>query len=69
MWYDAKGDWHKAHNIAQDIETLDGSWIHAYLHRVEGDESNAMYWYNRAARKFSKLPLNEEWEEIVNSLI
>jgi hypothetical protein len=69
MWYEAKGDWHKAHNIAQDIETPDGSWVHAYLHRVEGDESNARYWYQRAGRKFSKLSLKEEWDEIVNELM
>ncbi len=69
MWHEAKGDWNKAHNIAQDVETPDGSWVHAYLHRVEGDESNARYWYNRAGRKFSKLSLKEEWEEIVGALI
>ncbi len=69
MWCEAKGDWHRAHNIAQDVETADGSWIHAYLHRVEGDESNARYWYSCAGRKFSKLSLKEEWEEIVNALI
>ena len=69
MWYDAKSNWNKAHEIAQEIEMPDGSWVHAYLHRVEGDESNAGYWYHRAGRKFSKLSLEKEWEEIVNEFL
>ncbi|HTH56919.1 MAG TPA: hypothetical protein VL728_12805 [Cyclobacteriaceae bacterium] len=66
LWHDAKGDWHGSHNIAQEIETLDGSWVHAYLHRKEGDESNAGYWYTRAGRRFPKISLQEEWEELVS---
>jgi len=46
MWNDGKGDWKQAHNIAQDIPTREGSWVHAYLHRKEGDSGNANYWYN-----------------------
>ena len=65
LWHDSKGDWHKAHQIVQDIHTWEESWIHAYLHRVEGDEGNAGYWYHRAGKPFSKLSLEEEWEEQV----
>ncbi|MBX2915029.1 MAG: hypothetical protein KF856_07135 [Cyclobacteriaceae bacterium] len=69
LWYEAKGDWEKAHNLAQDAHTPDGSWIHAYLHRVEGDTSNAQYWYHRANRRMPKLSLKEEWDEIVSELL
>jgi hypothetical protein len=69
MWFDAKGDWESSHNIAQDINSKDGSWIHAYLHRKEGDLGNASYWYNRAGRPLPKISLNEEWDQIVNELL
>ena len=69
LWYEAKGDWEKAHNLAQDVHTPDGSWIHAYLHRVEGDISNAQYWYHKANRKMPKVSLKEEWEDIANGLL
>lgn len=69
LWYDGKGDWHRAHNVAQDIRSPDGSWIHAYLHRKEGDEGNAAYWYNRANKPFCNLSLEEEWESIVKALL
>lgn len=69
LWYAAKGDWGKAHDIAQDIPTPEGSWVHAYLHRVEGDQSNAHYWYVRAGRPTPELGPEEEWEEIVRLLL
>ncbi len=69
LWHDAKGDWEKAHALIQDIDNLDGAWIHAYLHRKEGDEGNARYWYHRAEKKFPKISLEEEWEEIVSSFL
>ncbi|RAV99934.1 hypothetical protein [Pseudochryseolinea flava] len=69
MWYDAKGDWNAAHNIAQDIHTHDGSWVHGYLHRKEGDESNAAYWYHRANKAFKRNTLSEEWNDIVTALL
>lgn len=69
LWYAEKGDWEKAHNIAQDIPTPDGSWIHAYLHREEGDHSNAGYWYSRANRTPSTLRLTEERHAIIESLL
>jgi len=68
LWYDAKVDWEKAHTIIQDIEDKTAAWIHAYLHRKEGDIPNADYWYNRAGRKRPSLALQEEWESIVKEL-
>jgi hypothetical protein len=70
LWYAGKGDWDKAHTIAQDIPTRDGSWVHAWLHRKEGDEGNAHYWYSRAGRKIPPvLSLDDEWAEIVTALL
>jgi hypothetical protein len=61
LWFDAIGDWERAHAVAQDIHTPDGSWLHAYLHRKEGDMANAGYWYRRAGRAVERGPLEEEW--------
>ncbi len=69
LWWDKKGDWDKAHRIAQDIPSSDGSRVHAYLHRVEGDKWNANYWYNRAGVKFSSLSLDEEWKSLVEEFL
>lgn len=69
LWYDAKGNWETAHDLAQEVNTLDGSWIHAYLHRKEGDLGNASYWYHRANQPVCKKSLVEEWEEIVSALL
>lgn len=68
LWYDAKGDWDRSHKLIQDIDDNTASWIHAYLHRKEGDTGNAGYWYNRAGKNISTLSLEKEWEEIVNAL-
>lgn len=65
MWFDAKGDWEASHNIAQDLHTVNGSWIHAYLHRKEGDRFNAGYWYGRAGKKFPEISLEEEQRQLV----
>jgi hypothetical protein len=69
LWHDGHGDWDAAHKVAQDIETADGSWIHAYLHRKEGDASNAAYWYRRADKPVSHASLDDEWAEIAGALI
>lgn len=69
LWYDSKGDWDAAHNRAQDIPSPDGSWVHAYLHRKEGDLSNASYWYHKAGQPRSDKTLNEEWDEIAKALL
>lgn len=65
LWYDANGDWNAAHNIAQDEYTREGSLVHAYLHRKEGDEWNAGYWYRKAHKTMPHSPLQEEWEQLV----
>lgn len=64
LWYDAHGDWDKAHDISQNLETPDGAWLHAYLHRKQGDIWNADYWYRRAGKVRPSGTLEEEWEEI-----
>ena len=69
MWYDAKGDWDAAHRAAQAQDDRVGAWVHAYLHRVEGDDDNAAYWYRRAGRPVSKQTLPEEWDTIVAELL
>lgn len=69
LWHDAKGDWDRAHGLAQSQDDAVGAWVHAYLHRVEGDESNAGYWYRRAGRPHATAPLAEEWEEIAAALL
>ena len=69
LWYDNKGDWDRAHELAQGEPDPIGAWVHAYLHRVEGDESNAGYWYNRARKPHSKAALPEEWDEIATDLL
>ena len=69
LWFEGKGDWESAHNIAQDIHNNDGSWIHAYLHRVEGDLGNASYWYSRANRKMPSTSLKDEWNAMVKELL
>lgn len=69
LWHDGKGEWESAHNIAQDIHSNEGSWVHAYLHRKEGDNGNASYWYSRAARKMPACSLEEEWDNMVRELL
>jgi hypothetical protein len=69
LWHDGKGDWESAHRIAQDITAPEGSWIHAYLHRKEGDASNAAYWYRRAGKPVAHGTLDEEWAEITTALL
>lgn len=69
MWHDGKGNWEQAHNVAQDIHSTDGSWIHAYLHRKEGDRSNANYWYHQARKSMPSYSLQQEWEEITADLL
>lgn len=69
LWQDAKGDWDEAHKLAQAQEDATGAWVHAYLHRVEGDLPNAGYWYKRADKPECTAPLAEEWDEIVAALL
>jgi hypothetical protein len=69
LWHDAHGDWDAAHAVAQEIDDATGAWIHAYLHRKEGDESNAGYWYRRAGRPHARGALDDEWTAIAQALI
>jgi hypothetical protein len=69
LWWAAKGNWDEAHRIAQDQETTDAAWVHAYLHRVEGDLGNAGYWYRRTGKKVAEGSLETEWVEIVSALL
>jgi hypothetical protein len=69
MWEDARGNWNSAHAIAQDIDDRTGSWIHAYLHRKEGDLGNAGYWYRRAGEPPAQDSFEEEWARIVATLL
>ncbi len=69
LWWDAKGEWDKAHNCAQAQDDKSGCWVHAYLHRKEGDPSNAGYWYRRAGKKPATVPLEQEWSAIAEALL
>ena len=69
LWWAQKGDWDKAHGIAQEDEGVEAAWVHAYLHRVEGDLSNAGYWYRRAGRPAANNALEAEWAEIATALL
>lgn len=69
LWWDAKGDWGRAHECAQDDTSKAGSWVHAYLHRKEGDGSNAAYWYTRAQQPVCREPLVSEWLSIVRAML
>jgi hypothetical protein len=69
LWHDGKGDWDGAHEFAQRDEGGAGNWVHAYLHRKEGDLGNAGYWYRRAGKPIAQGPLDEEWAAIVSALL
>ncbi|MHB1937726.1 MAG: hypothetical protein ACYCOR_14220 [Acidobacteriaceae bacterium] len=69
LWWDAKGDWARAHALVDELDTKDGMAVHAYLHRKEGQAANADYWYQRAGREFYRPALAEEWEALVAWLL
>lgn len=69
LWWDAKRDWKRAHESAQLDEGMEGSWVHAYLHRKEGDQGNAAYWYHRAGKPVCTDALDAEWSSIVRDLL
>jgi hypothetical protein len=68
LWWAARGKWDEAHKIVQDEDDADSAWVHAYLHRVEGDLGNAGYWYRRAGKPVATGSLDTEWEEMVSAL-
>ena len=69
LWHDARGDWNAAHEVAQQVEDAAGAWVHAYLHRKEGDPSNAAYWYRRAGQPVAHDALEDEWRRITTALL
>lgn len=69
LWHAAKGDWDKAHRTVQDDPSPESAWVHAHLHKQEGDQSNAMYWYARSPRNTLNLTIQKEWEEIAQNLL
>ncbi len=69
LWHDAKGNWDTAHTLSQNTPDPEGAWVHAYLHRVEGDQANAGHWYSRAGKPHSQAELPQEWEEIASALL
>ena len=70
LWWAQKGNWEKAHDLAQEEGSCSGDWIHAYLHRLEGDLGNAEYWYNRASQPVKRNEsLEQEWKEIVSHFL
>ncbi len=69
LWQAAKGDWDAAHHLAQADKSEAGAWVHAHLHRIEGDAGNAAHWYRRAGKPRSTAPLEAEWDEIVAALL
>lgn len=68
LWYDAKGNWKKAHSLVDSLEGSTAAAVHAYLHRVEGDMRNANYWYRRANKPTPDISLKEEWKMLVKEL-
>jgi hypothetical protein len=71
LWHDGRGDWDRAHACAQEDDGPDGAWVHAYLHRKEGDPANAAYWYRRAGRPVppAEVSLKAEWADIARELL
>jgi hypothetical protein len=68
LWWDAKGEWARAHALVDNLETPAGMAVHAYLHRKEGEGWNADYWYRRAGKQFYRETLEEEWAALVNGI-
>ena len=69
LWWDARGDWEKAHKLVDDLSTMDGMAVHAYLHRKEGVEWNSEFWYRRSDYKFRRATLEEEWQALVDHFL
>jgi hypothetical protein len=69
LWWARKGDWDNAHSVVMDEHSPDAAWVHAYLHRIEGDDGNASYWYRQAQRKPATGAHEIEWEAILRALL
>ncbi len=68
LWHLSRGEWDAAHRLAQAADDSDGAWVHAHVHRVEGDARNAGHWYRRAGKPHASVPLDQEWDEIASAL-
>jgi hypothetical protein len=68
LWWDAKGDWARAHGLVDELGTPEGMAVHAYLHSKQGVAQNADYWYGRAGRGYQRSSLEGEWEALVEGL-
>lgn len=69
LWWAAKGDWARAHGLVNDLETSEAMAVHAYLHRKEGEEWNANYWYRRAGEQYRRATLEDEWAALAAALV
>lgn len=69
LWHDARDEWDTAHGLVDDSTDADGCEVHGYLHRREGDNGNAAYWYRQAGRPVAHGPLDEEWQALVQRLL
>lgn len=69
LWYDAKGDWHSSHDLVDQLTEPMAKWIHAYLHRKEGDDWNARYWYRQAGKPFPEMSLDKELKQLVEAVV
>jgi hypothetical protein len=69
LWWDAKGNWTRAHDLVDELETKNGMAVHAYMHRKEGAKDNAEYWYQRAGRDFYRDSLDDEWQALVEGML
>lgn len=69
LWWDAKGNWSNAHALVDELETTEGMAVHAYLHRKEGEQSNADYWYRLAGKTYHRQKLEDEWKALVEGLL
>ena len=69
LWWDGKGEWARAHDLINDLETPDSMAVHAYLHRKEGEQRNADYWYRKAGSQHRRATLKAEWQALVEALL
>jgi hypothetical protein len=69
LWYDKRNDWQHAHSLLGDAADIESAWVHAYLHRKEGDWENARYWYKRANQPVCLAELDQEWQQIAQTLL
>jgi hypothetical protein len=69
LWHEVRGEWQRAHEIVQAESSVEAAWVHAYLHRKEGDLANAGYWYRRAKRQIPAAEVEDEWRAIVATFI